>query len=80
MGKLTPEAQPQPSPHVELVGVTKRFGATVALDAVDVAAGDDVGATGVFVPVVDGRTLSFGAAGDDADSLEQTLGARCRVC
>ncbi len=36
MGKLTPEAQPQASPHVELVGVTKRFGATVALDAIDV--------------------------------------------
>ena len=42
-------------------------GTASALDAFEVADGDDVGATGVFVPVVDGRTLSFGAAGDDAD-------------
>ncbi len=37
MGELTPEAQPHTRPHVELVDVTKRFGATVALDGVDVA-------------------------------------------
>jgi hypothetical protein len=36
-------------------------GTASALDASDIADGDDVGATGVFVPVVDGKTLSFRA-------------------
>jgi hypothetical protein len=36
-------------------------GTASALDANDVAGGDDIGATGVFIPVVDGRTLTFGA-------------------
>lgn len=38
-------------------------GTASALDADDVAGGADVGATGVFVPEVDGQTLTF-AAGD----------------
>jgi simple sugar transport system ATP-binding protein/ribose transport system ATP-binding protein len=37
VGRLTPEAQPPAQPHVELVGVSKRFGATVALSGVDLA-------------------------------------------
>jgi len=39
-------------------------GTASALDASEVAAGDDVGATGVFVPVVDGQTLTFSATDD----------------
>jgi hypothetical protein len=35
-----------------------------ALDDGDIVDGDDVGSTGVFVPVVDGRTLTFAADGD----------------
>jgi simple sugar transport system ATP-binding protein/ribose transport system ATP-binding protein len=37
VGRLTPETEPAPKPHVELAAVTKRFGATVALDSVDIA-------------------------------------------
>lgn len=36
-------------------------GTASALDAADVAGGDDIGATGVFVPVVDGQELTFTA-------------------
>jgi len=39
-------------------------GTASALDASEVAAGDDVGATGVFVPVVDGQMLTFSATDD----------------
>ena len=35
MGRLVPDSEPRP--HVELRGVTKRFGGTVALDGVDIA-------------------------------------------
>ena len=34
-------------------------GTASALDAGDVAGGDDIGATGVFIPVVDGQDLTF---------------------
>ncbi len=34
-------------------------GTASALDASDVAGGDDIGATGAFVPVVDGQSLTF---------------------
>jgi len=39
-------------------------GTNSALDGGQIADGIDVGATGVFVPVVDGRALTFTAAGD----------------
>ncbi len=39
-------------------------GTASALDAADVAGGDDIGATGVFVPVVDGEPLTFAAMDD----------------
>lgn len=39
-------------------------GTASALDTDSIAGGADVGATGVFVPVVDGRRLSFGPEGD----------------
>jgi len=39
-------------------------GTASALDAADVAGGEDVGATGVFVPVADGQTLTFTATED----------------
>jgi len=39
-------------------------GTASSLDDVTVAGGQDVGATGVFVPVVDGQTLSFERRGD----------------
>ena len=37
-------------------------GTASALDTADIASGDDVGATGVFIPVVDGQTLTFAPA------------------
>jgi hypothetical protein len=39
-------------------------GTASALDAADVAAGDDVGASGAFESTVDGQTLTFRATGD----------------
>jgi hypothetical protein len=39
-------------------------GTASALDAGDVAGGDDVGATGVFIPNIDGQALTFTASGD----------------
>mgnify|MGYP001829158232 CR=1 FL=1 len=39
-------------------------GTASALDASDVAGGNDVGATGVFVPEADGQTLTFTATDD----------------
>jgi hypothetical protein len=38
-------------------------GTSIALDTSDIAAGDDVGATGVFVPELDGQTLTFKKVG-----------------
>jgi hypothetical protein len=52
-------------------------GTASALDAGSVAAGKDVGASGVFVPVVDGRALSFQRA-DDGFVDDQT-GSRWNV-
>jgi len=39
-------------------------GTASALDAGDIAAGDDIGATGVFVPVAGDQELAFTASGD----------------
>ncbi len=39
-------------------------GQSTALEAREVDGGRDVGTTGVFVPVVDGRRLTFGVSGD----------------
>jgi hypothetical protein len=53
----------------ELAGTALVFfwmpGTASALDAGDVAGGDDIGATGVFVPIVDGRALTFAGDGDE---------------
>ena len=46
------------------VVVLWQAGTASALDADDVAGGSDVGATGVFVPVVDGQRLDFEPADD----------------
>jgi len=39
-------------------------GTVSALDDREIVAGDDIGATGVFVPVVDGIALTFASSGD----------------
>jgi Protein of unknown function (DUF3179) len=52
-------------------------GTASALDTASVAAGKDVGASGVFVPVADGRTLSFQRT-DDGFVDDQT-GSRWNV-
>jgi hypothetical protein len=54
-------------------------GTASALDATDVAGGDDIGATGVFVPVADGQTLTFmatdgGFVDDETGSTWNLLG------
>ena len=49
-------------------------GTASALDAADVAGGDDIGATGVFVPVVDGQTLTFTAT--DGGFVDAETGSR----
>jgi hypothetical protein len=52
----------------ELAGTDLVFfwqpGTASALDAGDVAAGDDIGATGVFIPQVDEQALTFDASAD----------------
>lgn len=52
----------------ELAGTELVFfwapGTASALDTDEVADGDDIGATGVFVPQLDGRSLTFAARGD----------------
>jgi hypothetical protein len=53
-------------------------GTTSALDASDIAAGDDVGATGVFVPLVDGERLTF-AVRDDATFTDDQTGSTWNV-
>jgi hypothetical protein len=53
----------------ELAGTDLVFfwqpGTATALDAGDVAAGDDIGATGVFIPQVDAQALTFNATADE---------------
>ena len=44
-------------------------GTASSLDAFDVAAGEDVGATGVFVPIVEGQTLTFSSGGGAGDTF-----------
>ncbi len=46
------------------VSLWHRPGTASALDEVDLAAGRDVGSTGAFVPVVDGRDLDFTTDGE----------------
>jgi hypothetical protein len=41
-----------------------RAGQNTALEEADTSKGRDVGSVGVFLPVVDGRTLTFQADGD----------------
>jgi hypothetical protein len=48
-------------------------GTVSALDASDVAGGDDIGATAVFVPAVDGRSLTFSAT--DAGFVDTETGS-----
>ena len=48
-------------------------GTASALDTADIASGDDVGATGVFVPVVDGQELTFAAT--DAGFVDDQTGS-----
>jgi hypothetical protein len=52
-------------------------GAASALDAASIAQGRDVGATGVFDPVVDGRELRFEADGDTF--IDDATGSRWDV-
>ncbi len=52
-------------------------GTTSALDADSVAAGKDVGATGVFDPALDGRSLTFRASG--ADFVDKQTDSRWNV-
>ena len=44
-------------------------GSGSALDGEEVSGGVDVGATGVFSPIIDGRTLTFSAETTEAESL-----------
>jgi hypothetical protein len=48
-------------------------GTASALDASDVAGGDDIGATAVFVPVADGQALTFSAS--DAGFVDNETGS-----
>ena len=48
-------------------------GTASALDTADIANGDDVGATGVFLPVIDGQELTFAAT--DAGFVDDQTGS-----